>query len=84
MGTSIPCRDETRDRLREVRGDDFRSWDEFLVALADVYEQTDEVEETPPGGPEITEADADQLAQIREELEKIPQRTADELEGRFR
>lgn len=41
MGTSIPCQETTRDRLKDIRDGEFRSWDEFLHALADTYEGLD-------------------------------------------
>mgnify|MGYP000344252145 CR=1 FL=1 len=35
--TSIPCREETRDRLSDLRGNEYKSWDAFLNHLADEF-----------------------------------------------
>ncbi len=79
MGEStLPCGTSTRERLEELRGDDFRSWDSFLNYLGDLFEEyNDEYRDAgqnPSGGgefPELaTKEDVEGLAElIREESE---------------
>lgn len=77
MGTTLPCGDRTRDRLEELRGDDFQSWDAFLNFLADEHERCES------GG--ATDSD---LAVMQDSLEIVEERTGrierqlEELEGR--
>jgi len=39
MGTTLPIGEQTRERLEDLRGDDFRSWDAFVNFLADEHER---------------------------------------------
>lgn len=96
--TSIPCGEQTRDRLEDLRGDKYKNWDAFLNHLADVWED---------GGPIISEEGAHELmeeiataaepergmvddAELAREVARqvdyteLANRVADELEGRMR
>lgn len=88
--TTVPVRKETRDRLEKHPEKSGRDWDTFLrrEVLGDDID-TDEagpvaVDELPPDMVVVNEATEEQLAAIRERLEQLPERTAEELEERFR
>jgi hypothetical protein len=70
--TTIPCKDETRDRLAELRGDQYSSWDAFLLELADAWEDDAEV---PEGFLAIQDADAEDIEHIKRSLETVEGRT---------
>lgn len=84
--TSVPVRKATRDRLENHPEKDGRDWDTFLrreVLGEDIG--GDGVELNVPEGmlvvKDATEAD---IKRIKELIDSVPERTADELEGRFR
>jgi len=70
--TSIPCSNETRNKLAELKPEG-ATWDEFLLALADVesFDQADHAEL------------ADEINSLRRELDEfksqVPRQVADEL-----
>lgn len=61
--------------------DDQQSWPHYLEEQCLHDGETDEL---PPGFVEIHDATEEQLAIVREKLENVPERTADEVEGRLR
>jgi len=61
--TSIPCREATRNRLDDIRGGRYRSWDEFLNDMADTFEDGD-------GGVETGD-----VPEIARSVEAIEERT---------
>jgi len=68
--TSIPCGESTRDRLDELRGDEYKSWDAFLNHLADVWEQSEPTYEAT-----IPEGSDSGFEDIAEAVETIEERT---------
>ena len=96
--TSIPCGEQTRDRLEDLRGDEYKSWDAFLNHLADVFEDGDAVV-SEEGAHELMEeiatlvepeqgmVDDEQLArEVARQVDyaELANQVADELEGRMR
>lgn len=73
--TTVPVRKATRDRLEGHPEKAGRDWDTFLRREV-LGEEVDGDAETPPAFLRMLEA-------TREELAQVPERTADELEGRF-
>lgn len=67
---------ETAKEQKEAAG---RTWGEQIVRPSDDRELN-----VPEGFLHVMEASDEQLTEIREQLERVPERTADELEGRFR
>lgn len=68
-GTTIGCNQETKARLAAMKRDG-ETWDDTLNRLMDEAETMADV--------------TDRLARLEESVETIPQRTADDLEQRFR
>lgn len=78
--TSIPCREETRDRLRDDKTSGV-SWDRYLNDLLDAAERADDYE----SGAEVND-----LGSLASSIETIETRTGrlerqlEEMEGRLR
>jgi hypothetical protein len=70
--TSIPCSDETRDELSDLKPEG-ATWDEFLLALADVE----------PFGQADSAQLVDEINSLRRELDEfkhqVPRQVAEEL-----
>lgn len=87
--TSIPCSDRTLEKLQRVRDDEYRSWDEFLKVLAELYEQQNtEVEKIDDRVAELEEAigGVDSLAfngQISDEKAQQIMHRLDDLEAQL-
>jgi hypothetical protein len=69
--TTIPCSETTHERLEDLRGGDFRSWDAFLNALADAYED-DGTDDLGVAGSTIS---GPVLDDIQKSLETVETRT---------
>lgn len=73
--TSIPCEEETRDRLTELRGDRYKSWDGFLMHMADVWEQREQDSDDDFAGLESLEASVQTIetrtGRIEREIENL-------------
>jgi hypothetical protein len=73
--TSIPCSESTLERLRELRGEDSKSWDVFLNIMADVCEKRNDENDAP---------EIDTQALVDDLVTQLPPRIAEEMEGRMR
>lgn len=96
--TSIPCRNSTRDRFVELRGERYESWDAFLNHLADVWEDGGRIvseeaahelmeEIASAAEPERGMVDDSELArEVARQVDysELAKQVADELEGRMR
>lgn len=74
--TSIPCSDETRDELADLKPEG-TTWDEFLLALADVDELS------TAGHAELTE----EINSLRHEFDEFTtdvERIMERVEGNMR
>lgn len=71
--TTISCSQDTKAVLEELKQDG-ETWDQLLLRLAG----------DPPENPHLPDDYADRLARLEETVEAIPERTADDLEQRFR
>jgi hypothetical protein len=69
--TSIPCREETRDRLDALRDGQYKSWDAFLNHLADVWEQRDEATAGEFAGLESLESSVETIEERTGRVERI-------------
>lgn len=79
--SSLPCGTSTRERLEEMRGENFRSWDAFLNYLGDMFEEYDE--EYANSGFDDGVADLESLASSVETVEERTgriERTLEELQ----
>lgn len=95
MATTISLPDETKERLDEYRTDD-QTWAEFLEYLLDEVqayaEQAQQDADLTALGARVKYMDgeqhlaevADRLATLEDEVQHLPERTADEVEGRVR
>jgi len=66
--------------MRDDKGDQ-QSWPHYLEEQC-LHDDTEAG--IPPAFVEVMEATPEQLERIREKIEKVPERTADELEARQR
>lgn len=85
--TTITVQEETKERLSDVRGEDFKNWDAFLNDLADYYQQNVEpvyaVGSDQPVDSITTDTDdgldlgfdMDTLDSIQSSIETVEQRT---------
>lgn len=76
--TTIPCDHSTHDRLESLRGDRFQSWDAFLNALADRWEQP-EYEIESDGEVTVTLPHKPVLDRLDDLEARLPKAVAEEL-----
>lgn len=92
--TSIPCREDTRERLKDLRGDEYQNWDALLNDMADAWEQSPhsiDIDEfvnllTSANEPDTTlevQELVDELQKTQELVERVPEDTAEALGERF-
>jgi len=96
--TSIPCRSTTHERLDELRGDRYESWDAFLNHMADVWEDGGRIvsEEAAhelmeeiavaaePEGGMVDDTELAREVSRQVDYAELATKVADELEGRMR